>query len=73
MVSTGSPNWDNVEVPFLSAASWAGFGLHPRGNFEAFIQAKSADKWLEVHPGAHEEWFYLEYGCNYKKDFLIFI
>ena len=67
-----SPNWDNVEVPFLSAASWAGFGLHPRGNFEAFIQAKSADKWLEVHPGRHEEWFYLEYGMQLQKRFFDF-
>ena len=28
-----SPDWSKVNVPFLSAANWAGFGLHPRGNF----------------------------------------
>jgi predicted acyl esterase len=54
-----SVNWEKVTVPFLSAASWAGFGLHPRGNFEAFTQAASKLKWLECHPGRHEEWFYL--------------
>ena len=64
-----SPDWSKVKVPFLSAASWAGFGLHPRGNFEAFTQAASRQKWLEGHPGRHEEWFYLEYGMQLQKRF----
>ncbi|MBI2799468.1 MAG: CocE/NonD family hydrolase [Gammaproteobacteria bacterium] len=64
-----SPDWSKVKVPFLSAASWAGFGLHPRGNFEAFTQAASKQKWLEGHPGRHEEWFYLEYGIALQKRF----
>ena len=64
-----SPDWSKVVVPFLSAANWAGFGLHPRGNFSAFAQAASSDKWLEVHPGRHEEWFYLEYGMHLQKRF----
>ena len=64
-----SPDWSKVTVPFLSAASWAGFGLHPRGNFEAFTQAASKEKWLECHPGRHEEWFYLEYGMQLQKRF----
>ena len=59
-----------MTVPFLSAASWAGFGLHPRGNFEAFTQAASKHKWLECHPGRHEEWFYLEQGISIQKRFL---
>ncbi len=57
-----SADWQRVTVPFLSAANWGGFGLHSRGNFEGFTQAASARKWLEVHPGRHEEWFYLPYG-----------
>ncbi|MDP1582166.1 MAG: CocE/NonD family hydrolase [Bradyrhizobium sp.] len=65
-----SPDWTKVVVPFLSAANWAGFGLHPRGNFSAFSHAASTDKWLEVHPGRHEEWFYLEYGMQLQKRFL---
>jgi predicted acyl esterase len=64
-----SPDWSKVVVPFLSAANWAGFGLHPRGNFSAFTHAASAEKWLEVHPGRHEEWFYLEYGMQLQKRF----
>ena len=64
-----SPDWSRVKVPFLSAASWAGFGLHPRGNFEAFTQAASKEKWLDCHPGRHEEWFYLEYGMQLQKRF----
>jgi predicted acyl esterase len=65
-----SPDWSKVTVPFLSAASWAGFGLHPRGNFEAFTQAASTHKWLEGHPGKHEEWFYLDEPIAMQKRFL---
>ena len=46
-----SPDWSKVVSPFLSAANWAGFGLHPRGNFEAFTQAAAKEKWLEGTPG----------------------
>ena len=65
-----SPDWSKVTVPFLSAANWAGFGLHPRGNFEAFTQAASSQKWLECHPGRHEEWFYLKDPLAMQKRFL---
>lgn len=65
-----SPDWSKVTAPLLSAANWAGFGLHPRGNFEGFTDAASAQKWLECHPGRHEEWFYLPYGLDVQKRFL---
>ena len=65
-----SPDWSKVTVPFLSAVNWAGFGLHPRGNFEAFTRAASPHKWLEAHPGRHEEWFYLERGMALQRGFL---
>jgi predicted acyl esterase len=65
-----SADWPRIEVPFLSAASWGGFGLHSRGNFEAFTQAASTQKWLEAHPGRHEEWFYLPYGLDLQRRFL---
>lgn len=64
-----SADWQRVTVPFLSAASWGGFGLHSRGNFAAFTRAASGQKWLEVHPGRHEEWFYLPYGMNLQRRF----
>ena len=66
---TRAPDWTKVVTPFLSAANWAGYGLHPRGNFDAFTQAASSQKWLEGHPGRHEEWFYLEYGMNLQRRF----
>jgi predicted acyl esterase len=65
-----SADWPLVTVPFLSAANWGGLGLHSRGNFEAFTQAASSEKWLEVHPGRHEEWFYLPYGMQLQRRFL---
>jgi uncharacterized protein len=64
-----SADWSKVVVPFLSAASLAGFGLHPRGNFEAFTRAASSQKWLECHPGKHEEWFYVQYGLDLQRRF----
>jgi predicted acyl esterase len=46
----------------FSAANWGGQGLHPRGNFEGFMLAASAQKWLEVHGGEHWTHFYTDYG-----------
>ena len=57
-----SPDWSKVKVPFLSAANWGGQGLHPRGNFEAFVRAKSKQKWLEAHGIEHWTHFYTDYG-----------
>ena len=57
-----SANWERVEVPFLSAASWGGQGLHPRGNYEAFMRAASREKWLECHGYSHWTTFYTNYG-----------
>lgn len=65
-----SADWSKVTVPFLSAANWGGHGIHPRGNFEAFTQAASKQKWLDCHPGRHEEWFYLDRGIALQKRFL---
>lgn len=65
-----SAHFDRIRTPFLSAANWAGFGLHERGNFEGFTESASEEKWLEVHPGRHEEWFYLPYGVELQMRFL---
>jgi uncharacterized protein len=57
-----SPEWETLTVPFLSAANWGGQGLHPRGNFEAFVRAAGDQKWLEVHGIEHWTHFYTDYG-----------
>ena len=57
-----SPRWDKVTVPLLTAANWGGQGLHPRGNFEGFYRAASANKWLEAHGIEHWTHFYTDYG-----------
>ena len=57
-----SPVWEKVAVPLFSAANWGGQGLHPRGNFEGFVQAASRRKWLEVHGIEHWTHFYTDYG-----------
>lgn len=63
------PDWDKVEVPILSTGNWGGQGLHPRGNFEGFVRAKSKDKYLEVHGIEHWTEFYTDYGVELQKKF----
>jgi predicted acyl esterase len=65
-----SARWDQVDVPFLSAANWGGQGLHLRGNVEAFEQAASTQKWLEVHGLEHWTHYYTNYGVALQKQFL---
>src|SRR5439155_17634799 len=64
-----SADWTKVRTPFLSAANWGGQGLHPRGNFEAFMRASSSQKWLEVHGLEHWTHFYTDYGVGLQKRF----
>jgi len=64
-----TPDWEKVQVPFLSAANWGGQGLHTRGNFEGFVNAASREKWLEAHGGTHWESFYTSYGEGLQKRF----
>ncbi|MBO0892483.1 MAG: CocE/NonD family hydrolase, partial [Acidothermales bacterium] len=64
-----SGDWSKVTVPFLSAANWGGQGLHPRGNIEAFTQAASTQKWLEVHGGEHWTHYYTDYGVQLQRRF----
>ena len=63
------PDFKKIEVPLLSAANWGGQGLHPRGNFEGFVQSSSKDKWLEVHGIEHWTHFYTDYGLTLQKKF----
>ena len=49
-------------MPFLSAGNWGGSSLHLRGNVEAFVQAASEQKWLEIHGLEHWTEFYTDYG-----------
>ena len=67
-----SPDYSKIKVPFLSAANWGGFGLHPRGNFEGFMRSASRNKWLEVHGGRHEENFYLPASVELQMKFFDF-
>jgi predicted acyl esterase len=60
---------EQVSVPFLSAANWGGQGIHPRGNFNGFVQAGSAEKWLEAHGDTHWTHFYSSYGRDLQKRF----
>lgn len=64
-----NPDWSKVTVPMLSAGNWGGHGLHLRGNVEAFTQAASKQKWLEVHGLEHWTHFYTDYGNDLQKQF----
>jgi predicted acyl esterase len=64
-----SPKWEDVTVPFVSAGSWGGHGLHLRGNTEAFMRAASKDKYLEMHGLEHWTHYYTNYGFGLQKRF----
>ena len=64
-----SPDWDKLTVPLLTTANWGGQGLHTRGNFEGYVRAATADKWLEVHGIEHWTEFYTDYGVQLQKRF----
>lgn len=55
-------DWSKVRVPFLSSGNWGGAAMHLRGNVEAFTEAASTDKWLEIHGREHWTEFYTDYG-----------
>lgn len=54
--------WDRITVPMYSVGNWTGFGLHMRGNTEAFVRAASKHKKLRMHTGSHVHPFYTEEG-----------
>jgi uncharacterized protein len=58
-----------ITVPVLSAANWGGLGNHQRGNFTAWQQVSSPEKWLEVHGGTHWAGFYTRYGRELQRRF----
>jgi predicted acyl esterase len=66
------PDFRKIKVPLLSAASWGGQGLHPRGNYEGFYQAASKEKWLEGHGLEHWTEFYTRYGRDLQKRFFAY-
>ena len=61
--------WERITVPMLTVGNWTGFGLHLRGNTEAFMRAASPHKKLRIHNGSHVHPFYTEEG---KRDQLRF-
>lgn len=62
-------DWSKITIPFLSAGNWGGAGLHLRGNVEAFAQAASTQKWLEIHGMEHWSHFYTPYGVGLQRRF----
>ena len=51
-------DWDKITLPFYSVGNWTGFGLHLRGNTEAFARAASRYKKLRIQTGSHVHPFY---------------
>jgi predicted acyl esterase len=64
-----SADLSKVTVPLLSCANWGGQGIHPRGNFNGFIEAASPQKWLEAHGESHWSLFSAGYGLALQKRF----
>jgi len=58
-----------VTTPLLTCANWGGQGIHPRGNFNGFVESRSRQKWLEAHGDSHWSLFYSAYGLDLQKRF----
>jgi uncharacterized protein len=67
-----TPDFSRIAVPLLSCGNWGGQGLHLRGNVEGYLQAGSAQKWLELHGIEHWTHFYTDYGRELQKRFFDF-
>ncbi len=64
-----STDLTQVTVPLLTCANWGGQGIHPRGNFNGFIETASRQKWLEAHGDSHWAHFSSGYGVALQKRF----
>ena len=64
-----SADLSKVEVPLLTCANWGGQGIHPRGNFNGFLETASKQKWLEAHGDSHWSLFSSGYGVALQKRF----
>jgi predicted acyl esterase len=64
-----SADLSEVTVPLLSCANWGGQGIHPRGNFNGFVESPSKQKWLEAHGDSHWSLFSSGYGLPLQKRF----
>jgi hypothetical protein len=63
-LAASQAQWDKITLPMFSVGNWTGFGLHLRGNTEAFMRAASKHKKLRIHTGSHVHPFYTEDGRN---------
>jgi predicted acyl esterase len=64
-----SADLSRVTTPLLTCANWGGQGIHPRGNFNGFLESRSPQKWLEAHGDSHWSLFYSAYGLDLQKRF----
>jgi predicted acyl esterase len=64
-----TPDLTKIEVPVLSNANWGGAGLHLRGNVEGYLEAASAQKYLEFHCLEHWTEYYTDYGVGLQRRF----
>ena len=63
-------DWDKIKVPFYTVGNWTGFGLHLRGNTEAFMRSPSKHKKMRLHTGSHVHPFYAQEAREDQKRFL---
>jgi predicted acyl esterase len=57
-----SARWDQIKVPVYTVGNWGGWGLHLRGNTEAYLCAASTHKKLRIHTGDHFRPFHSNEG-----------
>lgn len=68
--SKGAEDLSRIQAPFYAVADWGDHGLHTRGCLNAWTEAGSEQKWLEVHGQKKWQYFYCEESVQRQRAFL---
>jgi predicted acyl esterase len=68
-LSKTCPDLSSIRVPAYVVADWGDQGLHTRGTIEAFVQASSEHKWLEVHGRKKWQYYYQQSSLDRQQQF----
>ncbi len=63
------PNLASIELPLLVCASFSDHGLHTRGSFRAFMEARSEHKWVYTHRRLKWDAYYSREALDLTREF----
>lgn len=64
-----SARLSDIKVPAYFVVDWGDHGIHTRGTIQAYLDASSKEKWLEVHGGRKWQYYYQQSSLDRQKAF----